>query len=339
MTPSPGRPFLRQWKRFRESEQSPTQNWRMGYSRQICRNNRFYGSTSNCPHCNKCEETLSHVFTCMAPEVLEECEELLRIYAMTLSDCGTPSDIIEWFHHGLQQWGQLSNGLVGRQIPPAADISKQVLTVAYADQTRVVGWEPFMRGRISNKWASAYKAFYSDASDHEVTAWMSDVIRANMDLGLELWKHRNRLIHGRDQAEAKQKVGRDLKKKVREAFGACHKDPFIIPRTCSALFDRYTLDQRVNQDCDTLKCWLADVDEAKLVQRDNRERAALAAQTFFLPRRKVPPKTDRATARLPHCLESGQSSRQTVTRTKSRVSPQVRAAANKTYRPEDNRPH
>jgi len=161
-------------------------------------NNRFYGSTSTCPHCNKCEETLMHVFTCMAPEVLEEREELLRIHARTLSDCGTPSEIVEWFHQGLQQWGRLSNGLVGRQIPPTADISKQVLTVAYVDQTRVMGWEPFLRGRISNKWAGAYRAFYLDASDHEVTAWMSDVIRANLDLALELWRHRNGLIYGRD---------------------------------------------------------------------------------------------------------------------------------------------
>ena len=45
--------------------------------------------------------------------------------------------------------------------------------------------------------------------------------------------------------------------------------------------------QRLLQDRDTLKCWLADVQEAKQVQIEQRRKAVEAAKHFFEPRRTV----------------------------------------------------
>jgi hypothetical protein len=78
------------------------------------------------------------------------------------------------------------------------------ITEAYYDQTHNIGWEAFHRGRASVKWEEAYCMFGSQGH-RDATVWLSDVIRSSLDYTLQLWEHRNTVLHGKDTEEKKHK--------------------------------------------------------------------------------------------------------------------------------------
>ena len=248
------------------------------------RNHRYYKTSSICPGCQKQEETLHHVWSCDFPETETVRQALLTTYKHTLDDCLTPEPISESILHGIASIIQVLQGRARRPIPlTIGDIALAHLTDAYSSQTRI-GWEPFLRGRVGKPWGAAYKYYYPDCSDQEVMTWLSDVVRATMDFTMQLWKHRNALVHGVDLAAAKVKQRRHLQSQVQEAYKRYRKDPFVISRRQSSLFESRTLHQRLQQDVDCLKCWLAEVELAEQAQRDFRIREVEAAQKFFRPR-------------------------------------------------------
>jgi len=120
--------------------------------------------------------------------------------------------------------------------------------------------------------------------DKEAHHWLVDLIQANWDQYLSLWYRCNGMVHGIDYVEARHKELQTLRQKVTQEYGLYEADPFIILRAQSHLFDRKSLSQCLWQDRDSLACWLADVEEAKQVQRDFWARAAAAAKKFFAPR-------------------------------------------------------
>jgi len=248
------------------------------------RNHRFYGTLILCPCCNVEDETLAHVFSCGYPEIAEARAEQLSIYQASLQDCCTPEIITETLIHGITTWCSVDQGVTCRQIPPPA-LESAFLVSAYRIQTSRIGWEAFLRGRVASAWGEAYKSIYPTATIVEVQRWLSDLVRTNLDFSLSLWRLRNGLVHGKDWEASRVQEKKRLQKSVSEVFAAYKVDPFIVSRKQSALFDSKTIHQRLQQDRDSLRCWLADVKEAISVQQADRQRAAEAAQRFFQPRR------------------------------------------------------
>ncbi len=122
------------------------------------RNHMYYGTTPICPGCNTHEETLQHVWSCDLPATVVAREALFDTYKITLQDFPTPPQLIEVIVHGLQQWIQLQNGGIQRQIAPTiTNISLSAVTAAYTEQTTKIRWDAFLRGRVSLAWGSAYK--------------------------------------------------------------------------------------------------------------------------------------------------------------------------------------
>ncbi len=150
-----------------------------------------------------------------------------------------------------------------------------------------------MRGRVSSSWGQVYSIYYPTAGMHEIETWLSDVIRTNLDLALSLWHYRNGVIYGIDTKESERTLIATLHREARLAYKLYESDPFIISRSKSFLFESRTLHQRLQQDRDTIQCWLADVREAQAVQEKARVRAAEAARRFFVPRSKQPGTTIR----------------------------------------------
>jgi hypothetical protein len=99
-----------------------------------------------------------------------------------------------------------------------------------------------------------------------------------------LWKHRNAVVHGADQAAESLEEKTSLHNKVVDKYRRYQSDPFMIPRNQSSLFESRTLHQRLQQDRDTLVCWLSDVALAKQTQIAHQDHAAQAAKRFFVPR-------------------------------------------------------
>jgi hypothetical protein len=112
-----------------------------------------------------------------------------------------------------------------------------------------------------------------------------------LDLALSLWHHRSEVIYGIDTKEAERTLIATLHREARLAYKLYESDPFIISRSKSFLFESRTLHQRLQQDRDSIHCWLTDVWEAQEVQEKARVRAAVVARQFFVPKSRQPGRT------------------------------------------------
>jgi len=176
------------------------------------------------------------------------------------------------------------NGTLLRQVAPTVgNITKALATAAYVEQTRLIGWEAFLRGRISQSWAAVYRTHFPTADGAETTTWMSDVIRVNWDFALAMWHRRNGIVHGIDKAASRNKILLQLHQEVRMEYKSYESDPFIIPRSLSYLLDNRTLHQWLQSDRDSIQCRLREVREACKTQEEAAKRAAEAAKRFFFP--------------------------------------------------------
>jgi hypothetical protein len=95
--------------------------------------------------------------------------------------------------------------------------------------------------------------YFKDATDAQIQQWLSDLVRANLDFSLALWKHRNTIVHEADITAQKEKVRQELTERVVSAYRQYNLDPFIIPRGRASLFEARTLHQRLQQDTDCLR--------------------------------------------------------------------------------------
>jgi len=248
-------------------------------------NYRYYGTSSLCPGCKLHDETRQHVWSCPSPIIALERQDLLETYRATLEEFPTPNRLIDVIMHGINSWILVQQGNLRRQIAPTiADIRMSPVTAAYVEQTSRIGWDAFLRGRVGRAWGKAYASFFQDADVGEQERWLADLIRANLDLSLLLWKHRNAVVHGADQAAESLREKTSLLNKVVDEYRRYQSDPFMIPRNQSSLFESRTLHQRLQQDRDSLVCWLSDVALAKQTQIAHQDRAAQAAKRFFVPR-------------------------------------------------------
>jgi hypothetical protein len=194
------------------------------------RNKLFYGTTATCPCCNQQEETIAHVFACPSQDTTSARDKLLVKYKDSLQDAGSPDELIDLFIHGILAWIRMHNGTLLRQVAPTVgNITKALATAAYVEQTRLIGWEAFLHGRISQSWAAVYKTHFPTADRVETTTWMSNVIRVNWDFALAMWHHRNEIVHGIDEAASRNKILLQLHQEVRMEYKSYESDPFIIP--------------------------------------------------------------------------------------------------------------
>jgi hypothetical protein len=178
------------------------------------RNKLFYGTTATCPCCNQQEETIAHVFACPSQATPSARDELLVKYKDSLQDAGSPDDI-----HGISAWIRMHNGTLLRQVAPTVgNITKALATAAYVEQTRLIGWEAFLHGRISKSWVAVYKTYFPTADGAETTTWMSDVIRVNWDFALAMWHHKNGIVHGIDEVASRNKILLKLHQEVRMEY-------------------------------------------------------------------------------------------------------------------------
>ena len=170
-----------------------------------------------------------------------------------------------------------------------------ILTAAINEQEHVIGWKAFHRGCMGKWWGEAYCLITVNNDDHSALLWLSEAIHLVIEYTMKIWEVRNGILHERNEKGVEVRVLQELRDKVRLEYAACEEDKFIISRSQSYLFEIKTLQQQMNQDRDTLSCWLTEVADARDAQKRFRERAANAAKQFFHPRRKEEEKIQYAT--------------------------------------------
>jgi hypothetical protein len=172
-------------------------------------NHKFYGKSCHCPHCGEGPETFLHVVTCSCPEVETHRAQQQAILWKLLRKSNTPNILLQLIQRGVLSCNPslLSDSkslVVEENSSSCSPCSITALSfAAFEEQDRSLGWDQFLRGRISQRWRDAFRQnFLSRNSRANDTQWAGSVIRAILDYSLSLWQYRCKLLHGRTSEEA-----------------------------------------------------------------------------------------------------------------------------------------
>ncbi len=205
-----------------------------------------------------------------------------------LNKIGTPNSIIRSIVHGISTWtnSQCSDNLQIRA-PTRGSIKTPdvMLTQAFTEQTIDVGWDQFLRGRVSIMWGKAFTAHGSEGTrNKESSNWVKRLILKVWDYSISLWKFRNGIVHGTTKQENIEKCLAELRNKVSEKYAEYAKDPFIISPKFNSLFLKKSLEDRLKMSRDSLASWLRSVKEAEAYQGVFRASLTKAAKRFYHPK-------------------------------------------------------
>ena len=101
-----------------------------------------------------------------------------------------------------------------------------------------IGRMHFVQGRISIYWDAAQEEYYKLNSDLKTKKYMTGLkwtkvmIRALIDMSLELWKKCCHIMHGRTKNEKQKKK----KEKLRDRLEWCYRNSHKIPNRYNNLF-------------------------------------------------------------------------------------------------------
>jgi hypothetical protein len=286
------------WKAYQKALQATTRSHKISLikiSHKLLntnhQNKKYYDTPDTCPCCNQHGETFAHMLTCNANTTSTMRETQQHLLKTKLSAISTPELVIEAIIAGIKQWEQ-------QQVNPDFEIraptfgschpKKMIISQAFVEQTREIGWENFFRGRVSKLWGAAYTYNATHCNGHNsALTWSSELITYILAYSATSWDTRNKILHGNTLADHQAKLITSLSIEITAAYEAFSKDPFIVPSTFCSIFTSKTLTQRLHLDVDSMQCWLRSYKEGVLTQEENTRRQAAAARTFFLPRSKT----------------------------------------------------
>jgi hypothetical protein len=109
-------------------------------------NRKYYGKSDLCPCCATSSETLAHVLACPSHDTKFFRLSQQEILWKQLTLINTPEEVKIAIQSGVQS-------IEGALQTPT--FSSNLVTLAFVNQT-TLGWEPFLRGRISYSWQAAF---------------------------------------------------------------------------------------------------------------------------------------------------------------------------------------
>jgi hypothetical protein len=256
---------------------------------------QFYGTSPICPCCHSVNESLNHI-SCPSKEVTEHRETAIQTLEEGLYKIGTPHGIIHSIVHGILTW-TISQSSHNQQIraPTRGSIktSDVLLTQAFTEQTIDVGWDQFLRGRVSFMWGKAFSANRSlGTRTMESSIWVKRMILKVWDYSISLRKFRNGIVHGTTKQENIKKCLAELRTKVSEKYAEYSRDPFIFSPKFNSLFLKKSLEDRLKMCRDSLSSWLRSIKEVEVYQGVFRMSLAKAAKRFYHPQSRSGSKVD-----------------------------------------------
>jgi hypothetical protein len=179
------------------------------------KDNQFYGTSPTCPCCHLVKESLNHMFSCTSKEVTEHRQLTLQSIEEALDKISTPNSNIRYIVHGISTWTN-SQGSHNLQIraPTRGSIKTPdvMLTQAFTEQTIDVGWDQFLRGRVSIMWGKAFSAHKSEGTQNmESSTWVKRLILKVWDYSISLWKFCSGIVHGTTKQENIEKCLAELR--------------------------------------------------------------------------------------------------------------------------------
>lgn len=236
-------------------------------------NKRFYGKSDLCPCCLASSETFAHVLTCPSSDTVSFRSKQQEILWHQMTLCNTPDDLILAFKLGVSSMEQETS------IP---SFTSESISTAFQDQA-TLGWEPFLRGRISLRWRSAFATSDDSCSNSSASKrWAGQIVTLLLNYSQQLWVYRCGVVHGHTIEEHRQKHREDLQHSIQSAYEEYDHDPFCVASDWRCLFNR-PVESLLRSDRDTLVCWLRSYSEARQQQTLVLSRQAPTIKQFFRP--------------------------------------------------------
>ncbi len=296
-------------------------------------NNKYYGSSDNCPFCSS-SETLTHVFTCPSIKATTHRQEALKELELKLTKIKMPAKILSAITLGTVQWVQTTNNQLSTYTgPPKGSLQgvEILVTQALQEQHSDIGWLQLIQGKLSQHWLRAYKITLpkSQETSKRALLWGKRLVLAIWSMAKSIWEHRNREIHGHSIQEARLKRAQKLETQARHLYAKYNENPFLILRRDSHLFNA-DINEHLLLPMENQAAWLRSVEEAIQVRKKHDDYAANSRRDWFRSFFKVkhpsscssspfPPKTE-ATLTNQSNKRSGQKNLQPrLTRTMHRI--------------------
>jgi len=245
-------------------------------------NHLYYGHSSLCPICNSEEETLSHVFSCAAPAAANHRLKSLEDLRKTLISILTPEPVVAAIQHGFQQWCQDTSRKHARALTAGSLRGPDaVLTSAFHEQFRDIGWYQLCLGRVSTKWASAVSQYHLTPLQDGGLQWTSIFIAALWSFSKSMWKHRNEVVHGATVEEQTQRQLTQLRSRITSYYADYARNPALVLPRHSCLFTSRTEEERHQSSYDSMSAWLRSVEEALQVVQHHDAHLREMSRVFF----------------------------------------------------------
>jgi hypothetical protein len=148
-----------------------------------------------------------------------------------------------------------------------------------------LGWCHAFQGHLSSAWRSAFLAQLQTTTKSRETlshSWAKRVISALWTFSFSIWEFQNATVHGKTTEAQDGKWLKQLKAKDQEYYESYKNDKYLVPHSCTYLFDRpiqILLQLRQQQ----LQSWIASVEEA-IATRKSREQHHLHSQQSIMHR-------------------------------------------------------
>jgi len=209
-----------------------THRWSATGERQNKINNAEQDRCPNCPRPfglpSPHTETENHIIRCSHPELTATRNKQFSTLDNTLTLLDTPPDVHTAITFGLKSWFNNDRSYgpepVIRWPPP--DFPYQAahapIQAAFIEQC-TIGWDEFLRGRISTKWGHIMQDFYksTDLGTNKTRnrlAWEVTVIKTTWNIFLSCWQKRNDIKYGANSSEHRQIQSLDVDQQIRHAY-------------------------------------------------------------------------------------------------------------------------
>jgi hypothetical protein len=164
----------------------------------------------NCYNCKNHVETQDHILQCEHGEDRNNLKKkYLRDLNILLVNNDTHDTVRRIINECVYSW------LYNKEIPSLDDITDNPsddIRYAYNTQT-YLGWNQFVRGRLTKRWMNIYKAQQSTQQNNYTVVpdkWGKDIIVLTWRFVMEMWTIRNKIEHSTED-----KVAATARKKLK----------------------------------------------------------------------------------------------------------------------------
>jgi len=245
-------------------------------------NSMFYGQSPLCPICNQEEESTQHVFTCPHADATQHRNQCLEDLWKSLSSVSTPVPVIKAIVHGFTQWSNAPTNTHIRALTAGSLRGPDaVLTSAFHEQVRKIGWFQFCLGHVSTKWASAVSQYNANPDPQANLQWSSQLITILWHYSRSVWKYRNEKVHGSTVEEQAQHRLSQLREKIIQFFAHYAANPSCILNRHRSLFTSRSVEEHLSSTYDVMAAWIRSVEEAFQVAEHYDAHHREIARQFF----------------------------------------------------------